>query len=52
MGVISVLPTAVFIFKGSQPLVAGVNNWIDRKTNDFVDSQTVVDAEVISKEKA
>ena len=52
VGIISILPTAVFIFKGSQPLVAGVNNWIDRKTNDFVDSQTVVDAEVISKEKA
>ena len=51
-GVISVLPTAVLIYRASQPLVAGINSWIDRKTNDFVDSQEVVDAEVISKEDA
>ena len=52
VGIISVLPTAAFIFKASQPLVAGINSWIDRKTNDFVDLQDVVDAEVISKEDA
>ncbi len=52
VGIISVLPTAVFIYKGSQPFVAGINSWIDRKNNDFVDSQNVVDAEVISKEDA
>ena len=52
VGIISVLPTAVFIFRGSQPLVSGINNWIDRKNNDFVDMQDVVDAEVISKEEA
>ena len=52
VGIISALPTAVFIYKGSQPLVAAINSWIDRKTNDFVDSQNVVDAEVISKEDA
>ena len=51
-GVISVLPTAVLIYRASQPLVAGINSWIDRKPNDFVDSQEVVDAEVISKEDA
>lgn len=49
-GFISFLPTAVFIFKGSQPFVAGINSWIDRRTNDFVDSYEVVDAEVISRE--
>ena len=52
VGIISVLPTAVFIYRGSQPLVSGINNWIDRKNNDFVDMQDVVDAEVISKEEA
>ena len=52
VGIISILPTAVLIYKGSQPLVAGINSWIDRKNNDFVDSQNVVDAEVISKEDA
>jgi len=52
VGIISILPTAVFIFKASEPLVAGINSWIDKKTNDFVDMKDVVDAEVISKEDA
>ena len=51
LGIISVLPTAFFIYRGSQPLVLGINNWIDRKRNEFVDSKDVVDAEVISKEE-
>ena len=52
VGIISVLPTAFFIYRGSKPLVLGINSWIDRKTNEFVDSKDVVDAEVISKEEA
>ena len=52
VGIITVLPTAVFIYRGSQPLVSGINNWLDRKTNDFIDMQDVVDTEVISKEEA
>ena len=51
VGIISVLPTAFFIYRGSQPLVFGINSWIDRKRNDYVNSQDVVDAEVISKEE-
>ena len=51
VGIISILPTAFFIYRGSKPLVFGLNSWIDRKRDDFVDSQDVVDAEVISKEK-
>ena len=35
VGIISVLPTAVFIFKASQPVVVGINSWIDKKTNRF-----------------
>ena len=52
VGIISVLPTAIFIFRGSKPLVFGINSWIDRKRNEFVDSKEVVDAEVVSKEEA
>ncbi len=51
IGIISVLPTAFFIYRGSQPLVFSINSWIDRKRNEFVDSKNVVDAEVISKEE-
>tara|TARA_Y100001968_G_C19061620_1_gene574055 strand:+ start:183 stop:506 length:324 start_codon:yes stop_codon:yes gene_type:complete len=52
VGIISVLPTAIFIYRGSKPLVSSVNSWIDRKRNDFVASKDVVDAEVVSKEEA
>ena len=51
VGIISVLPTAFFIYRGSKPLVFGINSWIDRKQNDFVDSQDIVDTEVISREE-
>ena len=50
VGILSVLPTAFFIYRGSKPLVFGINSWIDRKRNEFVDSKDVVDAQVISKE--
>jgi len=52
VGIISILPTALFIYRVSQPLVLGINNWIDRKRNEFVDSREVVDAEVVSEEDA
>ena len=52
VGIISVLPTAVFIFKTSQPLVVGINSWIDKKTNDSEEMKDIVDAELISKEDA
>ena len=52
IGIITLLPTAVLIYRGSLPFVAEINNWIDRKADSFVDSQEVVDAEVISKEDA
>ena len=50
IGIISVLPTAFFIYRGSKPIVFGINSWIDKQKNEFVDSQNVVDAEVISED--
>ena len=52
VGIISVIPTAIFIYRASKPLVFGINSWIDRKRNEFVDSKEVVEAEVVSKEEA
>ncbi len=52
VGIISVLPTAILIYRGSKPLVFSINSWIDRKRNEFDDSNEVVDAEVVSKEEA
>ena len=51
VGIISVLPTAIFIYRGSLPLVFAINSWIDRKRDQFVVSKEVVDAEVVSKEE-
>ncbi len=51
VGIISVLPTAFFIYRGTKPIVFGINSWIDKKRNEFVDSQNIVDTEVISKEE-
>jgi len=51
VGIISVLPTALLIYRGSKPVVFGINSWIDQKRNEFVESQAIVDAEVISKEE-
>ena len=52
VGIISVLPTAFFIYQWSKPLVLAINSWIDRKRNEFINSQDIVDTEVISKEEA
>ena len=51
VGLISFLPTAILIYRGSRPVVFGINSWIDQKRNEVVDSQSVVDAEVIPKEE-
>ena len=50
LGVISVLPTTLLIYRGSQPLVSVINSWIDSHTTESTGSADVVDAEVISKE--
>ena len=52
VGIISILPTTIFIYRFSIPLVMAINSWIDRNQKDTVVSQEVVEAEVISKEDA
>ena len=41
IGIVSALPTSIFIFRGSRPLVTLINNWIETKFN-FIDSQKEV----------
>ena len=50
VGIISILPTAIFIYRGSLPLVDRINCWIDNISKNYVESQKVVDVEVVSKE--
>tara|TARA_Y100001968_G_C19095586_1_gene589958 strand:- start:272 stop:466 length:195 start_codon:yes stop_codon:yes gene_type:complete len=50
LGVISLLPTAIFIYRGSKPLVSKINSWVDRDINNFTNSNGVVEVEVIQKD--
>ena len=35
IGIISILPTSIFIYNGSKPLVSKIINWIDRDQNNI-----------------
>ena len=47
VGILSALPTSVFIYRGSLPFVASINNWIDNKRNNFENSKEVIDTDSI-----
>ena len=46
VGLLSALPTSIFIFRGSLPLVRSINNWIENKINNYDDSE-VIDADSV-----
>ena len=41
IGLLSALPTSIFIFRGSLPLVSYINNWIEKKINMYDDSEVI-----------
>jgi len=41
VGLLSALPTSIFIFRGSLPFVSYINNWIDNKINKYDDSEGI-----------
>mgnify|MGYP005717065133 FL=1 len=41
VGLLSALPTSIFIFRGSLPLVSYINNWIEKKINKYDDSEFI-----------
>ena len=41
LGLISALPTSIFIYRGTLPLVGYFNNWIDNKRNKYNDSEVI-----------
>ena len=41
VGLFSALPTSIFIFRGSAPLVSFINNWIENKINKYDDSEVI-----------
>ncbi len=52
IGLVSLLPTAFLIYRGSKPLVNKINSFIDIQRNEVLNSIEIVDAEVLSKEDA
>ena len=45
IGILSALPTSVFIFRGSKPIVNLINNWIENTKNSKVNNEDVIDTE-------
>ena len=41
VGLLSALPTSIFIFRGSLPLVSYINNWIENKINNYDDLEVI-----------
>ena len=41
VGLLSALPTSIFIFRGSLPLVNYINDWIENKINNYDDSEVI-----------
>jgi len=47
VGLLSALPTSIFIYRGSLPFVASINNWIDNKRTKDEESNDVIDTDSI-----
>ena len=47
VGLLSALPTSIFIYRGSLPVVASINSWIDTKRSKYEDSKDVIDTDSI-----
>ena len=45
IGILSALPTSVFIFRGSKPIVNLINNWLENTKNSKVNNEDVIDTE-------
>ena len=41
LGLLSVLPTSIFIYRASLPLVSFINNWIENKRSKYYDSEVI-----------
>ena len=40
-GLLSVIPTSIFIYRGSLPLVSFINNWIENKRSKDYESEVI-----------
>ena len=47
VGIISALPTSIFIYRSTKPLVFMINDWLEKKLNNIETQDDVIDAESI-----
>ena len=50
IGIISILPTSIFIYNGSKPLVSKIINWIDRDQNNISNQDDFIETEAFTVE--
>tara|TARA_Y100001978_G_scaffold98998_1_gene88658 strand:- start:27 stop:356 length:330 start_codon:yes stop_codon:yes gene_type:complete len=48
LGILSILPTSIFIYRGSKPFVLQILNWIDMKENNISNKDDVIETEAVS----
>ena len=48
IGIISILPTSLFIYNGSKPLVAKIINWIDIDENNNLNQDDFIETEAVT----
>jgi len=41
VGLLSALPTSIFIYRGSIPIVDYINSWIDKKISKYDDAEVI-----------
>ena len=51
IGIISILPTSIFIYNGSKPLVSKIINWIDRDQNNISNQDDFIETEAFTVEE-
>ena len=47
IGLLSALPTSIFIYRSSIPIVVAINNWIDLKKNKYEETKDVIDTDSV-----
>tara|TARA_B100000900_G_C20218050_1_gene568663 strand:+ start:260 stop:592 length:333 start_codon:yes stop_codon:yes gene_type:complete len=50
VGIFSILPTSIFIFRGSQPLVSFILNFIERNENNISNKSDFIETEAFTVE--
>ena len=50
IGIFSILPTSIFIFRGSKPLVSQILNFIDKNQNNNSDESDFIETEAFTVE--